>query len=160
MTRRIRISRGQLWIAPLPVEAERTPWMLKAALLLGLIVWVFAFIGVRSVFGLQVDAVLQLHGRDAEMRVQNPTKAPLRVSVTLFRDSTLTDSVPARISPSAFTLDPGVSQIVRLRLQEPIKPGAALRLATLFMPVAEAKQQATMRIVLASRIITRVQAGP
>src|SRR5882762_10226486 len=69
---------------------------------------------VARALGAQVDARLVLHGRDAEMRVQNPTAKPLTVSVTLFRDSTLTDSVPCRISPQTFTLDPGASQIVRL----------------------------------------------
>src|SRR5438445_753222 len=64
----------------------------------------------------QVDAVLQIHGRDAEMRVGNPTAHPLAVTVTLFADSTLADTVPARISPSAFTLKAGASQTVRLRL--------------------------------------------
>src|SRR6266550_9627295 len=96
-----RIARGQLWASE--PEPDRIPWMLKLALLLGLIVWVLAFIGVRSVFGLQVDGVLRITGRDASMMVANPSKAPLHVSVTLFRDSTLRDTIAARISPAAFT---------------------------------------------------------
>src|SRR6266704_336078 len=80
----------------------------------------------------QVNAVLVLHERDASMVVQNPSGKPLRVTVTLFADSTLADTVPARISPSAFTLQPGASQTVRLRLQSPAPAGAAFRLGTTF----------------------------
>ena len=112
--------------------------------------------------GAQVDAVLRLHGTDAEMRVANPTAKQLHVAITLFQDSTLTDSVPARISPQTFTLQSGGRQVVRIRLRAPIKPGAVLRLATLFSPVVEEPEppRPTMRFILATRIITRVEAGP
>ena len=110
----------------------------------------------------QVDAVLQLHGQDAEMRVANPTTRPLRITVTLFRDSTLVDTVPARISPSSFTLASGASQVVRLRLRAPMQPGASYRLGTTFTPVEEEEEapRPTMRLVLAVRMLTRVRAGP
>jgi P pilus assembly chaperone PapD len=109
----------------------------------------------------QVDAVLVLHGRDAEMRVANPTAKPLLVSVTLFADSTLTDSVPTRISPKQFTLAPGGSQVVRLRLHARMTAGAGYRLGTLFTPVeSPVSPRRQMQLVLATRIITRVQAGP
>ncbi len=114
---------------------------------------------LARLLGAQVDAVLQVHGRDAEMRVANPTATPLRVSITLFRDSTLTDSVAARISPCAFTLAPGASQTVRL---EPIGPQVNLRLGTTFTPLEAEPEppRPTMRFILATRIITRVRAAP
>src|SRR2546429_7940703 len=37
----------------------------------------------------------QFHGRDAQMQVANPTRAPRRVAIAVFRDSTLVDTVPA-----------------------------------------------------------------
>jgi P pilus assembly chaperone PapD len=106
----------------------------------------------------QVNAVLHISGRDAEMRVANPTQKPLKVSITLFVDSTLTDSIPCRISPQAFTLAAGASQVVRLRLRAPLSATASPRLATLFMPVED--KQPAMRITLATRLLTRVRAGP
>jgi P pilus assembly chaperone PapD len=121
----------------------------------------FILLGVVSLLHGQVDAVLRLSGRDAEMRVANPTQKPLRVTITLFKDSTLTDSVPARISPRAFTLKPGASQTVRLRLKARPQAGDHYRLATMFTPVAEEVQpRPTMHLTLATRIITRVEAGP
>jgi len=121
----------------------------------------FVLLGVVHLLHGQVDAVLRISGRDAEMRVANPTQKPLKVSITLFADSTLTDSIPCRISPQSVTLAAGASQVVRLRLRTPPKPGSAFRLATLFMPV-EDKSRPAMRITLATRLITRVvtEAGP
>jgi P pilus assembly chaperone PapD len=114
---------------------------------------------VRLLHG-QVDAVLRLSGRDAEMRVANPTTKPLHVSITLFRDSTLTDSVPCRISPQTFTLAPGREQVVRLRLRTKPDTSTRYRLGTLFTPDDGQPPQPAMRFVLATRIVTRVQAGP
>jgi len=125
-----------------------------------LLLAVILFGVVRLLHG-QVDAVLHLSGRDAEMRVANPTAKPLRVSITLFTDSTLTDSVPGRISPQQFTLAAGAGQVVRLRLRARMTAGARYRLATTFTPQGEAPPpRPTMRFVLATRIITRVEAGP
>jgi len=119
----------------------------------------FILLGVARLLHGQVDAVLHITGRDVEMRVANPTQKPLKVSITLFTDSTLTDSIPCRISPQAFTLAAGASQVVRLRLRAPLSATASPRLATLFMPV-EDKSRAAMRITLATRLLTRVRAGP
>jgi hypothetical protein len=89
--------------------------------------------------------------------VARRTKAPLRVTVMLFNDSTLTDSVPAHISPSTFTLTAGASQTVRLRLRTKPDRSARMRLGTTFLPEEEEKtERPTMRFVLAVRILTRV----
>src|SRR5207249_229558 len=79
------------------------------------LILVLAVLGLTVVKRLhgQVDAVLHLKGRDAEMRVANPYTHPLRVSAALYRDSVgvnppLGDSIRAvRISPAAFILQPG-----------------------------------------------------
>ncbi len=145
-----------------PVEQPvmRLPWALRLMFLISAVVWLLALVGIRSLFA-QVDAVLVLHGRDAQMQVANPTRAPLRVTITLFTDTTLTDSVPARISPSAFTLPSTARQVVRIRLTRAVPPGTVLRLATTFLPVEEERApRPTMRFILATRIITRVKAGP
>jgi hypothetical protein len=113
----------------------------------------------------QVSAAVQLHGTDAEMRIANPTPRPLSVTITLYRDATksggpvaLGDSVSALISPSAFTLKPGAEQMVRLRVMAAMKPSEILRLATTFMPVEDYRPG--MHIVLAVRVLTKVEAGP
>jgi P pilus assembly chaperone PapD len=116
-------------------------------------------LAAAKVLSAQVDAVLHVRGHDAELRVGNPTAKPLHVSLTLFRDSTLTDSVPCRISPQSFTLLPGKEQVVRLRLRSTPDTTSRYRLGTLFTPV-ESPSQPAMRFVLATRIITRVEAGP
>ncbi len=112
----------------------------------------------------QVSAVVQMHGTDAEVRIGNPTQKPLKVSLALYRDSVgvnppLGDSMPARISPSAFTLHPGAEQMVRLRLPVAPTPGSVLRLAVTFTPQDDPTTTG-MRFVLAVRYIVRVEAGP
>ena len=146
------LPRVRLYLA----RPMRAGCVVRTALILAFIVFVAA-----RLLSAQVNAVLHISGRDAEMRVANPTAKPLKVSITLYRDSTLTDSVPARISPQQFTLAAGASQIVRLRLRTPPKPASVFRLGTLFMPV-EDKSRPAMRITLATRLITRVvtEAGP
>jgi len=114
----------------------------------------------------QVSAVVELHGRDAELRVRNPTSTALSVSISLYRDATkdggpvtLGDSVSARISPASFTLQPGNVQTVRIRVREPVESGELLRLATMFTPI-EADSTAGMRLRVRTRLITKVQAAP
>jgi len=128
-----------------------------------LLLVLFALAAVK-LFG-QVDAVLQLRGTDAEMRVANPTPNPLRVSIALYRNAPtghppLGDTVDARISPKQFTLHPGQMQMVRLRIQAVLHPGEVLRLATTFTPVEQPDASPGLHLVLATRLITRVQAAP
>ena len=113
--------------------------------------------------------MVQLHGRDAEVRIGNPTQRPLAVSITLYRDATtpgkpvtLGDSLRARISPSTFTLQPGVEQTVRLRVQASVRQGEVLRLAVTFTPVEEPEPQPrpTMRFIMAVRYLVRVEVRP
>jgi P pilus assembly chaperone PapD len=133
--------------------------------LIGAVLWALLIFGATQLAG-QVDAVLQLRGVDGEVRIANPTQKTLKVSLALYRDSVgvnppLGDSIKAvRINPAAFTLQPGASQMVRLRLRTPPKPGTVLRLATTFLPEEEPQPRPTMRFILATRIITRVMAGP
>jgi P pilus assembly chaperone PapD len=122
---------------------------------------VLALLGIVSRLHGQVDAVLQFHGVDAQFNVGNPTAKPLQVSIVLFRDTTLEDSVRARVSPRSFLLQPGASQIVRIRLLETVKSVEGFRLATTFLPQEdEPKAQPTMHFVLATRLIVRVKAVP
>jgi P pilus assembly chaperone PapD len=145
--------------AAVPVPGMPGSWALRGVLVLSVVVWASAVVGVRALLG-QVSAVIPLHGTDASVTVANPTTHPLHVALTLYRDATLRDSMAARISPSAFTLQPGAQQVVRLRL--PVAPtrGAVLRLATTFTPVEEAAARPTMRFVLATRVVVRVEVAP
>lgn len=127
---------------------------------------------LAGVLTAQVNAAVQMHGRDAEVAVTNPTAKPLRVTMALYQDVTpaggpltLGDSVPARISPASFTLQPGATQTVRVRLRTPLQPGEVLRLATTFAPGAEEPAPTTpavvMRFVAVIRVLTKVEgAGP
>lgn len=153
------LPRVRLYVAK-PMRAGCISSTSAFVLVLGALVWLFAIIGVRSLFG-QVDGVLQFHGQDAEFKVANPSAKPLQVSITLFKDSTLTDSIPARISPQQFTLAVGASQVVRIRLRATMPTGADYRLATTFLPTEDAEPpRATMHLTLATRMIVRVKAGP
>jgi hypothetical protein len=113
----------------------------------------------------QVTAVAELRNGVAELRIGNPTTAPLSVELTLYRDATkegqpvaLGDSVSALISPRAFVLQSGEVQVVRIRVREPVKPNELLRLATLFTPhEAEAAEQG-MRLLVRTKLVTKIVA--
>src|SRR5437867_1634263 len=105
------LPRVRLYLArPMRVGCFARTSLILTVILLGVI---------RVLYG-QVSAVVQLHGRDAEVVVGNPTTHPFRVSVALYRDSVgvnppLGDSITSvRISPRQFTLQPGREQMVRL----------------------------------------------
>jgi hypothetical protein len=116
----------------------------------------------------QVTAEAQLSNGVTEVQIGNPTPKLLSVSLSLFRDATqpgkpvaLGDSVSALISPSAFTLNPGEIQTVRIRVRESVAPGELLRLASLFTPhEADAlpSGQPGMRLLIKQRLITKVRA--
>jgi P pilus assembly chaperone PapD len=118
---------------------------------------------LAGVLSAQVDAVVMLHGRDAELRVANPTARALQISVAIYRNAStsppLGDSVAAKISPQTFVLPPGASQLVRLRVRAPVAPHELLRFAVTFTPVEDHPAPA-LKIVLATRIIGKLQAGP
>jgi P pilus assembly chaperone PapD len=147
------LPRARLYLATRP----RAGCIGRAALVVALLLL------VARVLTAQVSAVVPLHGRDAEVRVGNPTLKPLRVTLVLYRDRVgsnppLGDSVPARISPRAFTLQPGAEQMVRLRLPSAPPSGTILRLAVTFTPPDD--RTTGMQLVLAVRYIVRVEAGP
>lgn len=113
--------------------------------------------------GQAIPVLTELHGRDGELSIVNPTGSTFHVSISLFRDATLEggpvvlgDSVPARISPQSFTLLPGATQTVRLRVSGPLKPGELLRLAILCDPVDSVASGVVARVAL--RYITKVRA--
>jgi len=113
----------------------------------------------------QVTATAAMRNGVAELRIGNPTTAPLSIEITLYRDATkpdsavtLGDSVSALISPRSFVLQSGEVQVVRIRVREPVKPNELLRLATMFTPhEAEAVAQG-MRLLVRTRLITKVVA--
>src|SRR6266550_3527111 len=155
---RVRVWSRGAYLAMRPRAGCFTSTSMLLALLI-LVAWVHLLHG-------QVSAVMQLHGRDASVNVGNPTTHALRVSMALYRDSVgvnppLGDSIRAvRISPATFTLQPGASQVVRLRLGTLPKPGTVLRLTTTFTPPED--RATAMHLVLAVRYIVRVlaEAGP
>jgi len=144
--------------AAVPVPGMPWSWALRGVLVLSVVVWALAVVGVRSLLG-QVSAVIPLHGTDASVTVANPTAAPLHVTMVLYRNAPgalpLGDSVAARISPRAFTLPPGAQQLVRLRVRAAVTPGEVLRLAVTFVPIETAA--GGMRLTLATRLIARVE---
>jgi hypothetical protein len=110
----------------------------------------------------QVTATATLHDGVAVLSVGNSTAQPLHVSLSLWRDATppggpvtLGDSVPARISPASFVLQPGEIQTVRLRVRAPVRPGELLRLVTTFDPPTPTGGgvQLTVRMRLISKVV-------
>jgi hypothetical protein len=136
------------------------PWALRLTLVLGLIVWIFALVGVRSLLS-QVTADVTLQNNIAELSV-GPVATPHRVSILLYRDggaAVLGDSVRALVSPREFTLQPNVVQTVRIRIDEQVVPGELLRVATLFVPVDSTTSQ-TVALRVAMRLVTKIRAAP
>ncbi len=139
---------------PLP---DHTSWLVRAAVLLGALVWVLAVLGVRSLFA-QVAPVLELrHGR-AETPVVNSGRDPVSVTVTVNRDTATRDRigapVVALVSPAAFLLAPGERQLVRLHVRDLFAPGTVLRLVTTLTPRAQGS--GTVRLVLVTRLASKV----
>lgn len=128
-----------------------------------ILVWsILFFAGALSA---QVTAVAELHSGVAELRIGNPTTAPLSVELTLWRDATkegqpvaLGDSVLALISPASFTLRPGEVQTVRIRVRDTVRTGELLRLATLFTPLDAESPEQGMKLLVRTRLITKVVA--
>jgi hypothetical protein len=113
----------------------------------------------------QVTAVAELRNGVAELRIANPTAAPLLVELSLYRDATkegqpvaLGDSVAALISPASFTIKPGEVQTVRIRVRDSVRTGELLRLATLFTPHEVEAAEQGMRLLVRTRLITKVVA--
>lgn len=110
----------------------------------------------------QVTAIAEMRNGVAELRIGNPTAAPLGVELSLFRDATkegqpvtLGDSVSALISPRSFVLQPGSIQVVRVRVRASVKVGELLRPAILFTPL-QADSSAGMRLLVRTRLITKM----
>jgi hypothetical protein len=129
--------------------------------------WSFFFALFLCAGGLsaQVTAVAELRNGVAELRIGNPTTAPLSVELTLYRDATkegqpvaLGDSVLALISPASFTLKPGDVQTVRIKVRDTVRTGELLRLATLFTPLEAESVEQGMKLLVRTRLITKVVA--
>jgi P pilus assembly chaperone PapD len=143
----------------------RAPWPLAAALVVGALVWVFAIVGVRSLFG-QVASTVPIAKGEAATPVRNPAPAPMAVTVALYtQDTTRTDRVGrpvgSIVAPSSFLLGPGETQTVRLRLRETFPPGTVLRLVTTYTPADTpshrigAETAAVSQVVIVTRLVTK-----
>lgn len=118
---------------------------------------------------LQVAATIVLVGGQGVTTVRNPADAPVTISVELRTREVHPDSgvivgraVRVMGGPWAFTLLPGASQVLRLRLQESFLGGTTLGLCVTFTPVvgdaddAPATDGPVARLVMATRVITKV----
>lgn len=110
---------------------------------------------------LQVAAVLTLTGGQGTTTVRNPSREPLAVTVALVHDTATQDHIgrPVRalVAPRAFTLQPGETQTVRIRLREAVPP--MIRLVTTFRAVDTAPAPAdrpVARLVLETRLVSKV----
>ena len=82
---------------------------------------------------LQLAAVLTLHGGNLETVVGNNALAPVHVTIVVRERAVVGDSVrigaeiPALIAPREFTLQPGETQVLRVRVRRaPQAPTIAL----------------------------------
>lgn len=106
----------------------------------------------------QVTAEVKLHNKVAELSV-GPVASPHRVSILIYRDggaAVLGDTVRAFISPREFVLQPNTIQTVRLRIDEPVRSGEVLRVATLFVPQDSTAGTVALRVAL--RLVTKLAA--
>ena len=97
----------------------------------------------------QVASVVTLVSGQATTIVRNPSLTDtMRVTVELHHATqtaatvTLGAQVHALVTPATFTLEPGATQTLRIRLREPVPPRTTLRLVTCFTP-ASADQPAS-----------------
>ncbi len=114
----------------------------------------------------QVAAVVTLLQGDAAVPVRNPSREPVTVTVALVRDTATADRIgrPVRalLSPASFTLAPGETQTVRLRLKEPAPPGTLLRAVWTFTPIdgpapaLGSETAAVARLVIVTRFVSKV----
>lgn len=119
---------------------------------------------------LQVASVITLVGGEATTIVRNPAHEPYTITVELrerfVADGTVTvgRAINALVAPGAFTLAPGETQTVRIRLRPraPVAPGTVLALVTTFTPTSAdaptpgSETTAVARIVLVTRLISKV----
>lgn len=118
---------------------------------------------------LQVASVLQLVGGEATTQVRNPSNTDsVRVTIELRHalqqgaTVTLGSEVRALVAPATFTLAPGETQTVRIRLQESVPSGTVLRQVTTFTPTdvdapaPGSETTAVARLVTVIRLITKV----
>jgi hypothetical protein len=127
--------------------------------------WSLFFALLLCAHGLSAQVTVGAVLRDGvtELRIMNPTAAPLSVEMSLYRDATkadgpvtLGDSISALISPRSFILQPGQVQAVRLRVREAVKPNELLRLATMFTPLEALAAEQGIRLLVRTRLITKV----
>lgn len=162
----LRLANGSRHVVRSPTPSApgmQWPWALRITLLLGLLVWIFAIIGVRSLLG-QVTAVAEIRNGVGEIFVGNPSKSPLAITVQLYRDATTDSSavvlgplVSALVSPATFTLQAGESQIVRVRLREPVAPGELLRVVTILDPRVVVDTTPGLQVTVVTRLITKAR---
>lgn len=91
-----------------------------------------------------------------------------RVTIALHHGSVvgqqvvLEREVEALVAPATFTLAPGESQTVRIRVRETQSSGTVLRLVTTFTPSAAdapapgSESAPVARVIMATRLITKV----
>ncbi len=149
-------------------EPVRMPWPLRLVLAVGLVVWVLAIIGARSLFA-QVAPVVTISGGNAVTQVQNTARTAVTVTVELRHDSTSADRIGgpvlALVSPQTFTLGPQASQTVRIRLRAPWPAGTVLRLLWTLTPQADGPaiapaSLAVAHVTMVSRIAAKVLVTP
>ena len=114
----------------------------------------------------QVTGVVEVRNGLASALVRNPSPRPVRVEVALWESDEGAERVelvrPARgnVWPTAFELEPGETQVVRLLLPaEAYHSDTVLRMVTRMVPVAPPPDPArttNARIVLATRVLSKV----
>ena len=139
-----------------------------------LLLLLYAILGAGGALQAQVAPLLTIRGFPAEGAtiVRNPSRETVDVDVALWFGHVhnghveLERAVIAVVSPTAFTLAPGETQTVRIRLVEGVPPGETLRLVTTFTPMGAyasapgSETTAVARLVTVTRLITKVRVGP
>ncbi len=142
-----------------PSSASRWPETLGLALLVGL---------ATRPLPAQLAPSIPLVKGSATSIIRNASNDLLQVTVELHWATqtpqtgvVLGRAVDALVSPAAFTLPPGVTQTVRIRVNEPVAAGTVLRLVTTMTPLAPPPTDSSgtgvaTRLVLVTRFVGKV----
>ena len=161
------IRNGQWWADAPPSPPDMTAvWIWRVVLFVGALIWFLAAVGVRSLFS-QVNPVVTLDHGQATTIVRNPARESMQVTVKLHFGvgANLDREVRALVSPSAFTLAPGETQTLRLKLREPVAPNTVLRLLTCLTPTSAdqpapgSDRQPVAKLVMRSCLNSKVLTG-
>lgn len=150
-----------------PLVQHLDPPGIRLAGIIGAVMWTPLLFGSPRLHAQVAPTVELRHGRITNTIIRNPSQTEtLTITVELLErlvvegHVTTGRAIGALISPARFTLSPGTTQTVRIRLKEPVPAGQVLAYVVTFTPLAEpsapgSETTAVARLVLVTRIVAK-----